>query len=240
MKVTRRLNKKNNSYLLYGLLFFVLVALCLIVRIRIIDAQIKNYPEWIDPTLMPILHKKRNDVPLWYKMVEVFYTRGRYMDWHTLEQQLDILVEKIKATSIPFDAMVGIKSGGAIVTKYIATKLGLPYYYVKLSDKDYNCNKKPLDTGNYFYKKLTNTKKQYIVCEAIQSDLKNKTILLFDELILSGNTLLHTINYLLEEKKVKKVVPATIFKNKETYADYNPLYLKKGLYDSIWSWGYDN
>ena len=208
-------------------------------RVKIIDAKIKQYPAWIDKSLAPILEKKAN-IPFWYKMSELVFVRGKYMDWPTVEKYLDILIEKIKATNVQFDAIVGIKSGGAILTKYIAEKLDLPYYYVKLSDKDYNCNKKPIDILNYLYKYIIGRKKIYNVCEPIEFDLSNKTILLFDESINTGDTLLGTINYLLKDKGASKVVPATVISRDDIYGDYKPLYVIKGIFDHIWPWGYDN
>jgi hypoxanthine phosphoribosyltransferase len=212
----------------------------LFFRVKHIDSQIKQYPSWIDPTLASVLHKKAN-IPLWYKMWEVLYQRGNYITWSMVEKDLDILIDKIKAQPVQFDAIVGIKSGGAILTKYIATKLNLPYYYVKLSDADYKCKKNPSDTFKYVFNYyLFKKEKKYMVCEPIKTDISHQNILLFDELILTGGTLVSTINYLLKEKKVNQVVPATIFSKKDSYSGYKPLYIKKCLYDGIWPWGYDN
>ena len=235
----RKYNKKINPNIMYLIVLFVIILLYLIVRVRAIDAQIKHYPDWLDKSLTPVLEKKAN-VAFIYKMGEVLYVRGKYNDWSTIENYLDSLIIKIKATNVQFDAIVGIKSGGAILTKYIADRLDLPYYYVKLSDKDYHCKKKTIHIFDYLYKLVIGKKKEYIICEPIEADLTNQTILLFDEIITSGNTLLNTIKYLLENKGVNKVVPAALVALKETYEDYKPLHIQSGYPTAIWPWGYDN
>jgi hypoxanthine phosphoribosyltransferase len=239
----QRVKLSNYSILFYIVLIILIILIVyLIQRVKTIDAKIKQYPAWIDKSLYPILKKKVDDIPFIYKMCEVLYTRGNYYEWSTVEKMLDSLIDKIKNENIKFDAIVGIKSGGAILTKYIAEKLNIKYYYIKVSDRDYKCKKKPTDIFDFRYKVLMNIKKQFIICEPIEENLQHQNILLFDEIISNGDTMLCAMNYLLNDKKANMVIPATLFSRNNRYDEYKPIYLKKRGYNfnAIWPWGYDN
>jgi hypoxanthine phosphoribosyltransferase len=241
MKSRVKVKINNLSYLLKVFILIIIILFIIVfIRVKIIDEKIKRYPVWIDKTLTPILEKKAN-VPIIYKMCEVLYFKGRYLDWSNVESYLDTLIGKIKDTNIKYDTIIGIKSGGAILTPYIANKMNIPYYYVKLSDKEYNCKKKTSDVFKDIYKnEIKKSKKEYTLCEPIKSDLTYKNVLVFDETISTGNTMIHTLNYLLYEKKVNKVLPITIFSKNVTYDGYTPLYIKNERCNVIWPWGYDN
>ena len=226
---------------------FVVIFLVILFRVWDIDRQIKQYPAWIDPELTSILKKKVDKVPLLHKISEVIFFQGKYLTWPQMEKQLDTLATKIKALQIHFDAVVGIKSGGAILTKYLAEKLDIKaYHYVKLGAKEYNCQKKSRhffqDLYYNFFVSDGKHKREFIVCEHLPAevDLTQKTVLLFDEQIYNGDTLSNTIDYLLQEKGVRKVVPATLLQIKDHYQDFEAIYLQKGVFNGIMSWGYDN
>ena len=109
----------NVFYCIFSILLILFVLLyCRAIQI---DKQMTKYPAWIDVTLYPILQSKVNK-PLLYKMGEIVFCKNKYMSWPAVEIILDELIDKIKQTNIKFDAVVGIKSGGAILTKYIANK----------------------------------------------------------------------------------------------------------------------
>jgi len=241
---------KSNNKLVFvfriSLIVVVIITVLLILRVRDIDKQIKQYPVWIDATLAPILEKKVDNVPFFFKMGETAFYKGNYMSWLSVQEKMDQLVLKIKEYSFQhhhkFDAIVGIVSGGAILTKYLSEKLDIKhYYYVKLSDKDYHCKKKPANFGNVLYKNfISKDKKEYEMCSPILADLQSKNILLFDEMIYTGDTVEHTINYLLNNKGAQHVLPAAIYVNKLHYNGFDPLYVKQGFNEGVWSWGYDN
>lgn len=223
-----------------------IIMVLLILRVRDIDRQIKQYPSWIDATLAPILEKKVDKVSFFFKLGETATQFGRYISWLSVQEKLDQLVLKIEEYSIQhqhkFDAVVGIVSGGAILTKYLAEKLQVKqYYYVKLTDKDYKCNKKPTDLTNVLYKNfISKEKKEYEICDPILADLQFKNVLLLDEMIYTGDTIRHTIDYLLKVKDAKHVLPVAIYVKDIHYDMFDPLYLKHGFNEGIWSWGYDN
>ena len=219
----------------------IIIFILLYYRIKNLDIQMKDYPPWIDKQFHPILHKKVDGISLPYKMAEILYCKNNYMNWESLQIVLDLLIDKIKATHIKFDAIVGIKTGGAILTKYIANKLNITeFYYVKVSDKYYNCKKTQNDIFHFLLKSLSNYKPNYMVCDPINANIAHKNILLFDELIYKGNTMSSSINYLLNEKNVNFVLPVTIYSKYKKYDDFIPLYLIEGQYQKLWPWGYDN
>jgi hypoxanthine phosphoribosyltransferase len=235
--------KLNNP--LYILLFiFLLTLFYIIALIKIIDNKIIEYPEWINKDLSSVLYKKRNVYYsvkiltiisyLYYKELYLFY------DWKMLENDLDILIRKIKETNIKFDGVVGIKSGGAILSNYIAKKLNIQYYYIKVSDKEYNCKKNNFSFINDYKKNIFNEKKEYELCEEISEDLSNKNIILIDELIKTGNTINKSINYLLNEKNVNFVLPVTLILDNNNLNINNLLYLNHKNKYIIFPWGYDN
>lgn len=228
---------------LYIIIFIILLSFVLsCIYIAIINKKIKEYPDWVlsDSSLEPILKKKYN-VPFYAKFSDALFL-SRYIEWKELENNMDVLISKIKQSRTNFDAVVGIKSGGAILSKYIANKLGLKCYYIKISDKDDGCDKKIFASAiNYGIKKLTNTQKEYTICEGISENLMGKKILLIDEQIASGNTMKNAIDYLYNTKNVSFVLPCTIYlnSNQKIINSSEILYIFKHK-NYIWSWGFDN
>lgn len=238
-----KIKNKTNAFILIILIIVILIIVILFMslyyRVIQIDKQMTTYPTWIDKSLYPILQSKVNK-PLLFKMGEIIFCKNNYMSWSSIEIILDELIDKIKQTNINFDAIVGIKSGGAILTKYISDKLNIDYYYLKISDKDYKCDKKTYHIVDYMYKVATHNKYEYMVCEPIHENIANKNILLFDELIYGGSTITNCINYLVNEKGVNMVLPVTVVSNKEKYDTFTPLYYRIGIQQQLWPWGYDN
>jgi phosphoribosylpyrophosphate synthetase len=154
---------------------------------------------------------------------------------------LDIIIDKIKASGIQYDAIVGIKTGGAIISDYISKKLGIKNYKIKVSRSEHNCNKKPIDTiSNLIQKNLLNNYGKYMICEDIDDNLNGKNIILIDEMVSSGTTMIETMNYLRNEKHVNIIYPTCISLSPKRY--------KKDIYINyvlpnlvfVWPWGYDN
>lgn len=231
----------KNSYIV---IFILLLSFVLnYIYIAIINKKIKEYPDWVlnDSSLEPILKQKYN-TPFYAKFSDTLFL-SRYIEWKELENNMDILISKIKQSGSNFDAVVGIKSGGAILSKYIANKLELKCYYIKISDKDDGCNKNLITSGiNYRIKKLTNSEKEYTICEGVQDNIMGKNILLIDEQIASGNTMKNAIGYLYNTKNASFVLPCTIYlnSNQKLINSSEILYLIKNKDVYIWPWGFNN
>ena len=238
-------------YIKYNLsIFSFLIVLTIgliisILSIYKIDEKLKQpIPTWVDNEMIPSIHKKLN-IPYYLRIASIYATaieNGRtYISWRELESFLDEIVNKIKNKDIQFDAIVGIKTGGAIISDYVSKKLGIKNYKLKLSREEYNCNKKPVDTLNdLFQRQVLNKYGKYSICEGIEDNLTGKNIILIDEMVSSGTTMLESINYLKNKKHVNIIYPTCISFSKKRYK--KDIYINSVIPNSvfIWPWGYDN
>lgn len=244
----------SNIYLGVGITYkSVLVSICIIfIYIYVLNLKIntqlyKKIPDWVDKSMIDSINKKRT-VPYYLKFTSILFTsfqqdRFLFMGWKDLEFYLDKIIENIKNTNIQYDAIVGIKTGGAIISNYISQKLNIQNYKIKISDKKYNCNKNPSDFFNNYiqlYIKKNNTK--YIICEGIDDTLNGKNIILIDELVSSGKTMNTAIKY-LTSKNINNIYPTTIISSNYVKLINNyklNTILSSEYMNSIWPWGYDN
>ena len=119
-----------------------------------------------------------------------------------LELELDHITDKIKQKNIKYDAIIGIKTGGAIISGYLSEKLKIPNYKIKITTIANNCNKQISGTIlTHIDKYVFKNKQTHKICETIDNNLYNKNVILIDETIGSGNTINAAIDYLLDEKK---------------------------------------
>jgi len=196
-------------------------------------------PSWLDPRLAPIVDKKMNATILnkyIYSMASISDSHvAPFYTWATLEEKTDSLIQKIKG---PVDVIVGIKSGGAIIASYMHSKMPQTkvYYLKSKTDKSEN----PLVWG---YEESINKKRSITLVEGIDDDISGKNILLVDEVIDSGRTMLFAKEYLENTKKVKHVTIAAICvasRGQAVVDKYDSIYGSKTELASIWPWGYDN
>lgn len=240
--IYKSLNLSIFSFIIVFCVGLILALLC----VYKLDKQIYGpIPTWVDIKMIKSIKKKQN-IPLYLKVCSIYANsliqNITFISWRQLENYLDIIIERIKLSGKKYDAVVGIKTGGAILSDYISLKLELPNYKVKLSRKEYNCNKTPHNLINdIFQKKLLNNLGEFTVCEGIDDNLEGKNIILIDELVSSGKTMSETYNYLKNEKQVNEIYVTTISLCKKTYDDIqfkiNYVLPKTVL---IWCWGYDN
>jgi hypoxanthine phosphoribosyltransferase len=197
-------------------------------------------PDWIKPDTMESIHKKRN-LSYFVKLLGVFspsyqQERALYISWDEITSSLDKIIDIANKSNIKFDAIVGIKTGGAILTDYM-TKMNLPIYKIKVSDKRYNCKKKNtfdiLD--NYIQLYILKKNPEHLVCEGIDNIYGN--ILLIDECVGSGGTM-NTVSKYLYEKGANKVVTAAIVSSLKSNIDIT--ILQRDYTIAVWPWGYDN
>jgi hypoxanthine phosphoribosyltransferase len=199
------------------LLYVILIGLSLVIAIIYkIDENIKNedIPHWVDKTMYKSIKEKQH-TPYYLKIMHIyanaFLEEKNYLNWKDAEQYMDILIERIRQTGIHFDAVVGIKTGGAILSDYISQKLNLPNYKIKIAKNEYNCNKKPNDVFSDVYnKRILHEYGDYDICEGIKANLEGKNIILLDEMVSSGKTMYKSIQYLKNEKHSNIVYPLAI------------------------------
>jgi len=239
--------KTNLSYVSLIILVGMIAFLTLIVTLYVNNIiQNDSTPDWVDKNLYSIIEKKKN-ISFHYKLGTTLLSAHYedlplYIDYKTLTKYLDKCIDKIQDSNINYDAIVGIKSGGAIVSNYIANKLNLKNYYVKITNKNYDCNSNQVKYDNDIIDLLLSNKKINKLCEGIDDNLENKNVVLIDEQIGTGLTMEFVVNYLLNKKKVNKLFVITITSKvgdiKFNNIDLN--YIKKWNYAFVWPWGYDN
>ena len=212
----------------------------------IIDKKIHEpLPKWVDPSLVPMIKTKQDASYLnkfMYSVLPVFVMNfSPFYSWKRLEEVSDRVIEKLKDKKI--DVIVGIKSGGAIVASYFHAKIpGTKLYYFK--SKKIGDRSKTNVISDLLEKALRNKKYDMTVLEGIDADISNKNVLLLDETIESGQSILFAKNYLETVKNVKHVTIGTININ-TTYSNFNideydSVYYSKTENVTIWPWGYDN
>ena len=205
-----------------------------------------DIPDWVDKSMYQNI-KKKQDTPLYIKIgslyANTFIQSVTFLNWRNLEECLDEIVERIRESGINYHVVVGIKTGGAIISDYVSLKLGLPNYKIKLTRKEYNCKKESSDTIDDIIKKnIINEYKdnEFTICEEIEDNLEGKNIILIDELVSSGKTMEESYNYLKQNKYVNIVYPTCVGFYKSKYK--GSLFINNILNDTvlIWPWGYDN
>jgi hypoxanthine-guanine phosphoribosyltransferase len=203
-----------------GIVLFIGLILAVLTVYKI-DKQIHEpIPDWVDKSMIPYIEKKQN-VPYIYKIAPIYsnslFRKRVFITWSELESYLDILIEKIKQTNIHFDCVVGIKTGGAIISDYISKKLNIPNYKVKISKND-------------------------DVYEGIDDNLEGKNIILIDELVSSDYTMKKTMDYLIFDKKVNIVYPCSVAVSKYDGLNKTDIKIEHVLPSGVlvWPWGYNN
>lgn len=228
---------KLNSISLIIIFIIIYFNILIYLIINKIDYYIQNepIPEWVDKSLYEILEKKKNINYIYkcfYLIMGYFINNPViFCSWKEIENNLDIIINKIKLKNIKIDIVIGIKTGGAILSKYIANKLNIPYDFIKISHDKNKCIKSSYEEINFH---LSKNIKNYdmIICEDIKIDIENKNILLVDELIFTGKTINFISNYLINNKKANNINVACInnIYNKDnniissTESNYNYLY----------------
>lgn len=231
---------------IYSLLivFFIGLVLALLTLYKI-DIQVYGpIPNWVDKEMLSSIKKKQDSMFL-MKIMSIYKNtviqERTFINWNQLEKYLDIIIDDIQKSGYQYDAIIGIKTGGAIISDYISKKLNIQNYKIKLSRSEYNCDKKSYHSINdTIQKNMLNNLGKYTICEGIEDDLQGKNVILIDELVSSGKTILESVKYLKQEKNVNIVYPTCIGFYKKMYKqNLNINYLFNGSV-IIWPWGYDN
>ena len=228
----------------YFAFIFIYVFILLFIIFLEVDSKIREpIPEWVDKNMFENIEKKQN-TNIIIKINEIlsvlFDQEIPYISWKDLEEYLEIIIEKINKSGIKYDAIIGIKSGGAIISDYISKRLNITNYKVKLSRKEYNCNKTTSLYHGYIdivKRLLLKNNDTYDICEDISEDLSQKNVILIDELVDTGITMYHSINYLKDEKKVNNIYPVCISYKGRNIQNVDYIIPNRIC---IFPWGYDN
>lgn len=235
------LNIKNN-YLKVGFALFIIFFYINLILYEITKKLNTPLPKWIDKQMYPSINKKKN-IDYYLKCFSIIIPSIRqnilYITWNDVEYYLDQIIEEIQNSNIKYDGIVGIKTGGAIISDYISNKLNIKNYKIKIKEKKYGSNPSTDITTftSMWYNKYYLKNSNYVIYEDIKEDISNKNIILIDESISSGVTMQTGINYLIK-KKVNKIFPVVI--NTINDKEYNIYRIISRKNICIWPWGYDN
>lgn len=230
------------------LLISGIILISTVILMLYIDDIIQNdkIPDWVDKKMYPTIEKKKN-VPFYVKYSTILATlyfedMPLYIDYKTLEIYLDECINKINESNIKFDAIVGIKSGGAIISNYIAKKLNITNYPVKVTSNIDKCDSNAIKYAESVVDILQSKKRSNKLCEGIDDNLENKNVILIDELVFTGSTMEYVSNYLINEKKVANLYLITITStNGDILINNIKLnHVTNYKYSFIYPWGYDN
>lgn len=203
-------------------------------------------PTWVDKSMYKKIEDKKNII-ISKKFSQIlicslFPKDNIFIGWNQLEKYLDKTINKIQNKNIKFDSIVGIKTGGAIISDYISNKLNITNYKIKMSLSHNKC-KSGMRTKDVMKTYILKKKNKYIMCEGIKDNIEGKNVILIDELISSGNTINNAINYLKEIKKVKNLYVITLICNDKFLLKHNinfDIIVPERTHYQVWPWGYDN
>jgi hypoxanthine phosphoribosyltransferase len=196
----------------YVLILYIFVYLIVKTYIqKKISQSAKNLPQWFDKNLQNHFNLKVNKEKKVYSKFNnviylilycsyAFFNNKKFypfLNWEDIEKSIDYCLNNIKDC----DVIIGIKSGGAYITKYIANKKQLPYDYIK-TERNVGFTKL---IGRGIFKSEKIQKSDYIIKEIPSIDVTNKRVLLVDDAVLSGGTM-KTVEKFLIEKGAKQVI----------------------------------
>jgi hypoxanthine phosphoribosyltransferase len=234
----------NLSIIGFIIVFFIGFLLAFFTVYRLDQKVHSKIPNWVDKSMYNSI-KNKQEAPFYIKIGSIYLNsiiqQRTFISWNNLENYLDKIVDDIKSTGIKYDAVVGIKTGGAIISDYISSKLGLPNYKIKLNRQEYNCNKNSSHTINEIIRKTIFYKQDnFTICEGIHDNLDGKSIILIDEIVTTGKTIEEAYNYLKNEKNAYIIYPTCVAFYKLRYKAN--LEINRILDGNIlvWPWGYDN
>ncbi|MBT5023111.1 hypothetical protein HOK51_04355 [Candidatus Woesearchaeota archaeon] len=160
-------------------------------------------PEWFDTTLLDLFHKKKTrsdmkkrertlDAALrgMLKAVPDEFMNTHKHSWIDVEGMIRESAFEIDACGYKPDVVIGIKSGGALIAKYVGDCLGVECVdYMKVSHYS--------DKSRSVAKSLTEASKDAKVTEEVNECVFGKKILLVDDQSATGASIVAAENYLI-------------------------------------------
>jgi hypoxanthine phosphoribosyltransferase len=196
----------------FVIIIFLIIAISYTLYFRIIQIlsqQQKQFlatskvPEWIlnDPHLSSVYFLKVYK-PISYQ--NIFCVLTCYFDSLCIRKQLtwkdfEAHVEELSRNLPEFDYIVGIKSGGAFVAKYLSVITKKPVVYIKISK---------YDDGKFWQKDPS------VSIHSDLSVLRNKNVLIVDDHILTGDTLAKS-KEIVEMHQPDKVYTGVLYQNRD-------------------------
>ncbi len=125
------------------------------------------------------------------------------LSWEDINQIIDRLVDKIKRSDFSPDYLIGITTGGLIPLYFLAKKLDVDNVLTISIDK----------------------KSGTAIKHFPEVDLKNKTVLLIDEIAETGNSLKDVLDIITKKFSPRIIKAATLGINKDKCKFYPDFYV---------------
>ena len=116
----------------------------------------------------------------------------RYVDWNEFGRLVERLSEVLKEVKV--DLVVGIARGGLPVSLVIADRLRVPVDFINI--KSY---------------RAIGLRGKPVILSTLSEDIKDKVVLVVDDLIDEGDTMMTVVEHLKENHSPKKIYTATLF-----------------------------
>ncbi len=116
----------------------------------------------------------------------------RFVDWNEFGRLVEKLSEVLKGVKV--DLVVGIARGGLPVSLVIADRLGVPVDFINI--KSY---------------RAVGIRDRPVILSTLSENVKDKVVLVVDDLIDEGDTMMTVIEHLKERHSPKKIYTATLF-----------------------------
>jgi hypoxanthine phosphoribosyltransferase len=221
-----------------SLLILLTITLIIIALIENkVTEKMKKIPNWIDDdSLIEKIHKKTNisKIKKYGEIFDIVFKQDYvfYLDYDNLFKNVNAFIDETNLENI--DCIVGIKTGGAILTQIFANKMKIPYFFIRVSNKKNGCKHKEDNIIKSIYlQEFENIDKNFEICEDIKENISNKNVLLIDEIISSGSTMKTCFEYLEKIKKVRSITKLVYQKHESAkYISEDKI--------NLWSWGYDS
>jgi hypoxanthine phosphoribosyltransferase len=227
----------------YSLNSLLITIACGVIYILVIYSIIEKYlnepiPDWVDPAMYKKMKEKKNtNIFIKISTLYVCITHHDwcpFKHWYEIEDMLDKAIIKIKESGIQYDAIIGIKTGGAIVSDYISKKLNIENYKIKVTNK-----KMKVSTDGMALQRKINHREEYQVDDdEIADKVLNKNIIIIDECTFTGVTMDTAIKYF--EPIANHIFPIVLNGTGYTLSDVKKVETVDKNFLSVWPWGYDN
>jgi len=192
-------------------------------------------PIWFenDKNLIAVLKdkiEKNNGSKKWHNYIVkpmLLHLKLRIVTWKDLEDYCDELIKKIKADEV--DVVVGIKTGGYFVGKYISWKMNKPFMCINSKLWSGISMDKNLRQAFQFYRG-----EKFSPNITDIPEVADKRVLVVDDTSYTGMTMTNCVEKLKKEAKPTDVKTLCIWIFGEYYPDY---YVKIMRVPLLWEWG---
>lgn len=212
----RSFSNTKNIRIFRNIYIFIVITVSIILtmdsnyQLRMTYIRSQTIPKYLknNKILLNILNKKtklrKMNLQDFHGEASCVFQKSCYnksiVTWKDLEKNMKPginLINKLKP-----DYIIGIASGGALISSYIASKTNIPVIYIK-AKKYSNKNAKEIMKSALIDKKI---EIHDLSSKNELKKIKNKKVVLLDDYVLTGDSISQSRNYLKEKYKPNKVI----------------------------------